>query len=576
MRRKDADVDIVDGSFAAVPASQVVTRPPSPTPTADYSIVSPPSPMSFVHVIPPVHVPNGIYDVFTSPTSGPAGTPNCTLFISPKQGSTSMKRTPSKVGKAAQRLWDALSSPVGKRRRTRFGNCSHVYDGLPLDGEEGELVDEACVIAIRPDTGIDILGNLPPEVALLVFSFLDMPSVLACRTVCKYWSALSYDSIIWRELFYDRGWRVDEKRVSASTNSNSAKRTIFMHRPPLSLDWQHLYVSRLKLERCWNKGEPKATTIAGHEDSVYCLEFDSKKIVTGSRDRSIKIWDIASGKMRAKLVGHNGSVLCLKFDKVQFPTVGAEDDDDDLLGNGFLISGSSDCNVFVWDLRRLKKAPKDEKTHGPKQLVKRVLKGHSNGVLDLKTDKNWIVSCSKDALIRVWDRKTFSLFTTLHGHEGPVNAIGLQDGKVVSASGDGTMMLWDIATGNHIRTFDGHNRGLACIEFKDDTIISGSNDCKIKIWNAKTGECIKTLSGHKSLVRALTFDPASRRLVSASYDRSVKVWDMDSGKVLREFKGHTSHVLDVKFDVSRIVSASHDRKIIVLDFGYELDTSLFI
>ncbi len=77
-----------------------------------------------------------------------------------------------------------------------------------------------------------------------------------------------------------------------------------------------------------------------------------------------------------------------------------------------------------------------------------------------------LAGSSKDALIRVWDRKTFALTTTLHGHDGPVNAIGLQDGKVVSASGDGTMMLWDVATGNHIRTFDGHNRGLACIEFK--------------------------------------------------------------------------------------------------------------
>ena len=72
-----------------------------------------------------------------------------------------------------------------------------------------------------------------------------------------------------------------------------------------------------------------ASLIASHVISVYCLEFDSKKIVTGSRDRSIKIWDIASGKMRAKLVGHNGSVLCLKFDKVQFPSVGADDDDDE-------------------------------------------------------------------------------------------------------------------------------------------------------------------------------------------------------------------------------------------------------
>lgn len=133
----------------------------------------------------------------------------------------------------------------------------------------------------------DILGNLPPEVALLVFSFLDMPSVLACRTVCKYWNALSYDSIIWRGLFYERGWRVDERRASASSakteehwsrrrllsslssasgNSNTTKWPVFMHRAPLSLDWQQLYVSRLKLERCWDKGEPKATTIAGHED----------------------------------------------------------------------------------------------------------------------------------------------------------------------------------------------------------------------------------------------------------------------------------------------------------------------
>ncbi len=48
-----------------------------------------------------------------------------------------------------------------------------------------------------------------------------------------------------------------------------------------------------------------------------------------------------------------------------------------------------------------------------------------------------LAGSSKDALIRVWDRKTFALTTTLHGHDGPVNAIGLQDGKVVSASGDG-------------------------------------------------------------------------------------------------------------------------------------------
>lgn len=84
--------------------------------------------------------------------------------------------------------------------------------------------------------------------------------------------------------------------------------------------------------------------------------------------------------------------------------------------------------------------------------------------------------------------------------------------------------------------------------------MSGSNDCKIKIWSASTGECLRTLVGHDLLVRALSFDPASNRLVSASYDRTVKVWDLRTGRMLREFRnGHVSHIFDVKFDVSRVV-----------------------
>ena len=56
-------------------------------------------------------------------------------------------------------------------------------------------------------------------------------------------------------------------------------------------------------------------------------------------------------------------------------------------------------------------------------------------------------------------------------------------------------------------------------------IISGSNDHKIKVWDANTGVCLRTLTGHEYLVRALSFDPRSGRLVSGSYDKTVKVWD---------------------------------------------------
>jgi F-box and WD-40 domain protein 1/11 len=60
--------------------------------------------------------------------------------------------------------------------------------------------------------------------------------------------------------------------------------------------------------------------------------------------------------------------------------------------------------------------------------------------------------------------------------------------------------------------------------------VSGSNDCMVKVWRASTGECLRTLAGHDQLVRALSFEPRSGRLVSASYDKTLKVWDLKTGR----------------------------------------------
>ena len=149
-RNNSGEILMVDGSFADVPASQTVTRPPSPAPTADYSMVSPPSPMSFVHV----RMPSGTYDVVTSPTSGPEGTPDCTHFVQRSRGFSTERwtprRNPNKLGKAALgRIWGALSSPA---RKGKYRNLS-ALDGLPLDGEEGELIDEACFFEQRKSVG---------------------------------------------------------------------------------------------------------------------------------------------------------------------------------------------------------------------------------------------------------------------------------------------------------------------------------------------------------------------------------------------------------------------------------------
>ena len=102
------------------------------------------------------------------------------------------------------RIWDALrdGSP-GKKCRRRPGIPSWRDDGLefdyhsdgsidyssmaPLDGEEGELIDdEACFIDVRAITGMDIVSHLPLELALYLLAFLDLPSILSCLRVSRY------------------------------------------------------------------------------------------------------------------------------------------------------------------------------------------------------------------------------------------------------------------------------------------------------------------------------------------------------------------------------------------------------
>ena len=177
---------------------------------------------------------------------------------------------------------------------------------------------------------------------------------------------------------------------------------------------------------------PQVLSIAGHTDSVYCLELDSRRIITGSRDRTIKVWSLKGKQLGSfgcgnagngdtaasgmELQGHTGSVLCLKFsaDWDQHSNVekgarqaGRETEvtkngavDHRKGKRGFMVSGSSDCTVCVWDLyvggrRESDHHLGDENVDDEREVhaeVRAVLRGHTGGVLDLRIDDNWIVS----------------------------------------------------------------------------------------------------------------------------------------------------------------------------------------
>lgn len=291
-----------------------------------------------------------------------------------------------------------------------------------------------------------------------------------------------------------------------------------------------------------------------------------EKIITGSRDQTIRVWDIhtfeciniigtppntilpsghvadSSAKHITPPEYHQASILSLQFDR------------------NILVTGSSDCTCIVWDI---------EDDYRP---IHR-LRCHTAGVLDVCFDDKHIVSCSKDTTLCVWDRHTCELLTRLVGHRGPVNAVQLRGNLAVSASGDGIAKLWNLTSGSCIKEFTSRDRGLACIEFSEDarTILAGGNDQVIYQFDTNSGELIRELKGHKGLVRSLHLDGANGRIISGSYDMSVKVFDFESGDLVVDFPGWaTSWMLGAKADYRRIVATSQDSRAVIMDFGYGL------
>jgi len=179
--------------------------------------------------------------------------------------------------------------------------------------------------------------------------------------------------------------------------------------------------------------------ISGHNGWVRCIDVDPTNnwFVTGSNDRVIKFWDLASGKLKLSLTGHINTVRAVVVSN----------------RHPYLFSAGEDKQVKCWDLEQNK--------------VVRHYHGHLSGVhtLTLHPSIDLIITGGRDCVARVWDIRSKQQIMCLEGHNNTVSTVVSQEHKpqVITGSHDSTIKLWDLGSGKCLNTLTHHKKSIRSI-----------------------------------------------------------------------------------------------------------------
>jgi WD40 repeat protein len=251
---------------------------------------------------------------------------------------------------------------------------------------------------------------------------------------------------------------------------------------PAAESTPHLYISALatwlqdtSLSRNWKnqftripvfthtKGSidlPLMTVSAGGNVWAVACSSDGTRIVSGSGDNSVRVWDASTGVELKELRGHTSWVF-----SVAFSSDGTR-----------IVSGSDDNSVRVWDVST--------------GVELKELRGHTSWVFSVafSSDGTRIVSGSDDNSVRVWDVSTGVELKELKGHTSWVFSVAFSsDGThIVSGSGDNSVRVWNASTGVELKELKGHTSWVFSVAFSSDgmRIVSGSRDDSVWVWDA--------------------------------------------------------------------------------------------
>jgi WD40 repeat protein len=284
-----------------------------------------------------------------------------------------------------------------------------------------------------------------------------------------------------------------------------------------------------------------ARRLDGHRGNVTGVAFapDGRRLLSSGGDRTLRIWDVATGQQRRQLGAHDSWARGVAL---------APD-------GRRALSWGDDNTLRLWDFA------------AGREVLR--LKGHAEWVrcAAFLPDGRRVVSGSDDGTARLWDAETGNEVRRFEGHKGYVLGLAVSpNGRgLLTAGADERVRLWDVETGKEIRNFAGHEGNVNAVAFAPDGLraLSAGVDGTLRLWDLESGKEVRRLAGHRGTVWCVALAPDGKVAASGGTDRTVRLWDVATGRELRRLRGHTAMVLSAAFaaDGRQLATGSADKTV---------------
>lgn len=242
-----------------------------------------------------------------------------------------------------------------------------------------------------------------------------------------------------------------------------------------------------------------------HDKGVKCIDMNSKVILTGSYDATLKVWRKECLDCVKTFPCHTDSVWDLKLHNRTVATAGLD-------GAVILYDFVSD-----YELR-----------------VRCYIQAHGDLVSAVDFSEDRLVTGYEDSNVGVWSMETGRQLHDMPGHNGGVTGIQLQVNIAATSSYDSTVRLWDLERGRCVMVLSNSDSFCRCVAFTGNRIVAGDFDGIVHFWE-------------------IAFSPDDK-----SWGCHIKNY--------RQWECHTGHIVCIGMNAYRIISGSRDKSLMLNDF----------